>query len=235
MRAVLAAMLTAVSLTAAIAQPADPNSLPALSQPWRGPDYLTAAAAFRAGRAPLPAAGSALLARITASENLALAKNESLPLQTRLVDVAQMLQGLGILVILYGDAVQEGKNVHGELAATVAYAIRASGLACKLTTEFLPTIPRDESYAARMQGLARMQAGLSDVMVGAEDMLTRLTIFTDEDQLLVTTAMAESLPAINALLAADARAVLRSKLQAHRRGAAQPKVVENIDRMLAEL
>src|SRR5262249_27149622 len=184
---------------------------------------------------PLPTAGSPLLARITAAENLAFPKNESVPLQARLLDVAYMLQGLGSIVLRYAEAADAGRNVHAELAAVVAHSIRTAGLTAKLTDEFLPTIPRDEKYEARMQGLARMRSGAADVVLGAEGMLTHLAYFTDEDVALLTAAMAESLPTLKSLLVADVRAELRRKLEARRRTTRQPQVVENIDRMLAEL
>src|SRR5688572_9744678 len=86
--------LVAVCATVIAAEQRDAYAsanLPALSREWHGTDYKAIAAAIDAGAIPLPtfsrASGAEILKRMTAAENLAIAQNDKLPIESRFQEI----------------------------------------------------------------------------------------------------------------------------------------------------
>lgn len=234
--------LVAVSATTSTAEQSDAYTsakLPALSREWHAADYSAVAAAVEAGTIPLPVfsreSDAALLKRLTSLDNLALVRNETLPLGNRMQEMVSIGPPILSLLRAYLTAANRGDNVHAEVAALLAFQLHFTATQSKLVDEFIPTIPRDEKYAVRMEGLQRMRSGMTNVFLGATTSIGESHFYSADDISLMLQAMAESLPALKHQFAADFRAELRAKLQAHRTGATKPADAQNLDRMLAEL
>jgi len=237
----VAALLLATSTSISMASPAvqDDVALPALSRQWYGPDYRVLAAALDNGSLTLPRFSSgpdaALLRRLTAVENLTLQRNRTLPIESRLQDFLAMQQAIGTVLNHYLQAANRGEPVHAELAALLSFMLHLSASSANMVDEYLPTIPKDEKYQVRMQGLAKVKEGLTTVFLGAETTLSETRFYTPEDLSQVMAAMAASLPSVDKLFAPDFRAELRRKLAARRNAAKKPEDIANLDKMLAEL
>jgi len=242
MRSLHVALLAA--LTAAptvLAQPlaAPPAELPALSREWHGADYKVAFDAISQGAVPLPRLstkdGAALLRRLTSTENLKFNLDKKLPVEPRLQDLMVVLQFTNGLLPIYLKSATAADSLHSELATVLAFTLRLAATGNKLLDEFIPQIPKDNRYEARMKGLDQVKYGLTQMLVGAEVTLNERSYYTADDLSLITSAMAESLPSMKTMLADDFRAELRRKLVEHRKAATRPADIRNFDRMLAEL
>ena len=215
----LAAFLPARSLVA------QTNALveagfPATSREWAGDDYTQIAGLLADGKTPLPrladAEGQAFIRRLTSTDNLSLYRNRSLPIGERLVGFSSLMGGVNAVAKQYLAAVGRGLDVHRELTAEFAFILRAAAVGVDLMKEFLPTVPHDDHYAARMQGVAQFKSGLTTMFAGAEVSLSEKDFYSSEDRSLLLAAMAETLPAINKIFAPDYRVELRRKLEGHR-------------------
>lgn len=242
MRTVLLAstILLSVQLAPVQAQP-DPflaAGIPAVSRSWSGPDYQRAAEILGSGKVPLPRLsdpqGAALLGRMTSLENLALERDPKLSLQSRLEDFVPLQQGASSLLKQYLAAGARG-GFRPETARLAAFLVRSSALGLELVTEMIPTVPRDDHYAARMAGAKQMNDGMTSVFVGCEQMLAPSNHFAPEDLSILLEAMAETLPRVKKTFAADFSVELRRKLEADRPRFKAPEDARRIDAMIAAL
>jgi hypothetical protein len=226
------------NLAADSAPPEDPG-LPALSREWHGADYQLVSDALSRGTLPLPRlssqTGAALLKRLTAPENLTFQKNRTLPVESRLQDFLAMQAAAGMIAKRFFEAVNRGEPLHTELASLLGFMIRMAASGADLLTEFIPSIPKDDNYRIRMEGLSKVRSGLTNMFLGAETTLSEKAFYTSDDLSLLIGAMADALPSIKALLAPDFRMELRQKLEVHRKAARKPDDLENLERMVAEL
>lgn len=211
--------------------------VPATSRTWQGADYMAAAAALSAESVPLPryadADGARVLERVSALENFSFHRNRTLPIQSRLEDYLQLQEGANAVLKRYvTETTATGERFNAELASLVAFLLHASSLGMELVDEFVPTLPRDDTYATRMEGMARMSSGLATVFVGAETTLRELHYYTQEDLSRVLSAMAASLPRIAPILPADFRQEMYGRLAAHRAVFVEPADLENLETML---
>jgi len=235
-------ILVAVCATAIAAEQSDAYAsadLPALSREWFGADYKTVAAAIDSGTIPLPRfsdeAGAKLLKRMTATENLALAQNKNLPIEGRFQEILIIAPAAQSFLRAYLNAVNRGEKVNAELAALIAFQLHLVAAQSRLTDEFLPTAPRDDKYAARLDGLRLIRSAMTNIFLGATTSLSETHFYSADDVSLMLEAMADTLPAARNMLAADFRSELRKKLEALRERMARPVDVKNLDRMLTEL
>jgi hypothetical protein len=244
------ALVLAASACAAAAEPPAPPAppapaaqqavaVPAVSRNWHGNDYRAFAQALETGSQPLPrndtATGAALIARLSAVDNLELQANRALPIAPRMEDFLVMQQSVVPILMRYLQAASRGEPVHAELASMLSFALRLAGSGAALTEEFLPQIPHDETYAVRMQGFAKVKSGLTTVLDGAENSLSETEFYSPADISGMLEAMAAALPSMKNLLAPDFRAELRARLEHRRQAATRAEDQRNLDRMLAEL
>ena len=105
----------------------------------------------------------------------------------------------------------------------------------KLVDEFMPTVPRDDKYPVRVNGLKQMNAGLTEIFAGAVTSLSETSFYTPEDLSLMLDAMAETLPSMKKSFAPDYRIELRKKLEADRATFSRPQDARDIQQMLTDL
>ena len=239
---IVLALFAAASASAQVAKPASylDAGIPAVTREWRGADYARTVQILSAGSIPLPLfsdpQGAALLHRLTATENFSFYRNRSLPIQVRLEDYFAFHQNVNSLVKLYyANLVRGAYSSTAEIASLLAYLLRISAIGLDLTDEFLPTIPNDDRYAARMEGLRTMKSGLTTMFVGAEVTLTENNGFSPHDRSTLLEAMAATLPTIKKVFTSDYRVELRRKLEADRSKFSGAEDVRRIDTMVREL
>ena len=213
--------------------------LPAISREWMGDDYVRAAEVLAAGKVQLPhlsdAQGRLLLQRLTATENLSFCRNRTLPLEQRLDGLFKLMGGSNAISKQYMAAANKGANVHTELAQQLAFLLRVAVLGVQLVDEFQPTIPKDEKYAVRMDGLKQIYSGLTTMFAGAETSLSEKKFYSAEDLSLLLTAMAETLPIVKKAFASDYKLELRKKLESRRAAFPQSEDAQKLQRMISEL
>lgn len=230
----LTTLLAAVALAHSLAQPAiaqtdqtDPPSpyvkagIPAPSRAWTGADYTRAANVLGSGAAPLPrfsdSNGAPVLNRMTAVDNFDFYRSPSVPLQTRLGDYITFMGGANTLLKLYLYSPRDSAGkAQPETAALLAYLLRTAAVGLDLAEAFMPTVPRDEKYATRVEGMKKMQAGFMTTFGGAEITLTEDNGFSVADRSLVLKAMADTLPTLKRAFQADYKEELRQRLEADR-------------------
>lgn len=117
----------------------------------------------------------------------------------------------------------------------LAFLLRTSAVGLDLTDEFLPTIPKDDKYATRMDGLKTVKSGLTTVFVGAEVSLTESNGFSSKDRSLLLEAMAATLPTLKRAFAPDYRVELQQKLRTDRAKFTDSNDVLRLDAMVREL
>ena len=212
----------------------------AASREWHGSDYARAYQTLASGGVPLPKfsenEGARLLQRMTALENFSFHRNRSIPLQTRFEDFLMLVQGANsVLKLYYAASVNRQEKLNKEMARLAAFMLQAAALEIELVDELIPTIPKDDRYAARMDALRRMYFDLTTVFVGAETTLSERNYYSQADLSAILDAMATTLPRFKKAFAQDYRIELRKKLESHRTKFTDPEDTSKIDRMIQEL
>ena len=213
--------------------------VPAADREWRGADYRLTAATLAATKVSLPRFsekhGKAVLDRLTSLENFSFHRNRTLPIDARMVDYSSLLEGAGAILKPYLATTTKGQEFHKEIAALMAFMLHAAALGVELADEFVPTIPRDENYTVRMDGIKKMNSGLTTIFVGAENSLAEQKFYSAEDLSLLLKAMSETLPRVKKAFSADYRVELRKKLTSHKSSFKRKEDIQRIDEMLKEL
>ena len=215
--------------------------IPSVDREWSGADYTRAAQVLSAGTVALPLysdpQGAALLRRFTSPDNLAFARNRTLPVRVRLRDNLQMFEGANTILRLYYAAyASKGQGMGAEMASTLAFLVRSAGLTVGLVDELLPALSGDDKYdAERMAALQKINAGMTGMFVGAEITLTEPGSFSAGDRSLVLEAMAATLPQVKGTFTAAYRAQLRDKLLADKAAFSGADDARRLDGMIAEL
>ena len=181
------------------------SGVPASDRPWSGADMARAAdrltAAGQADRARLPRYGSKrsgeLFARLTASRNLDLYRNRTLPLMARLPDGLKYLESFNRLVKAYLSAFQDGAVGGDEIIELLGATMRVTTVLMGCVDEFVPTIPKDApNYATRMAGLNQMKEGMASIVMGTLQTLSEKDEYRVDERLRLLGYMRESIPAI---------------------------------------
>jgi len=214
--------------------------MPALSRAWSGKDYERAAEVISSGKVPLPiltdAEGRAFLKRITSTENFSFALDTNLPIAVRLDDFSgSFMTGSKTIFMQYFKAANKGANVHTETAMQLSFMLRVAEVGIKLTDEFIPTIPKDDKYEIRLDGLKRMHSGMTTVFVGVEASLSETSFYSPEDLSLLLQTMAEVLPSIKKAFPGGYEIELRNKLKARRAAFPNEKDATNLRKMIEEI
>lgn len=193
------------------------KGVPALDKEWTGSDYLASFEIFSTGKAPLPLMkegdGEAVLLRICNQSNLSLYRNKQLPIKQRIESYLETQQGLNSIMKLYTAEANAQKDVHVELAMLFGMNLDAAGTGLELFGEFMPTIPKDDKYEIRMGGLKRMNLGLVQIIVGAEQTLSEKKLFSDRDMGVILEATKRNLPFFLPHFSEDFRKEMSSKFQ----------------------
>jgi hypothetical protein len=213
--------------------------IPAVDHEWLGTDYERAVQILSTGKVALPRLadprGAALLRRMTSTTSFAFHRNRSLPLEDRMGDFLKLYQATSSLLKLYLAEPEVGSGPHQEIAAVVAFLLQGSALGVELTEEFLPSIPKDEDYAARMAGLKQMNSGLTTVFVGAEQALRDRQNLSADDLSVILEAMASTLPRLKKAFSPEHQIELRKKLEEDRAEFSKPEDAGRLSSMIHEL
>jgi hypothetical protein len=204
--------------------------IPAASREWFGSDYARAYETFASGRVSLPrfseTQGAKLLERMTSIENFSFHRNRSIPLQTRMEDYLRLMKGANsVLKLYYANAVNEKEKLYTEMARLLGFMLQVSALGVELVDESIPTIPRDDKYATRMDALRRFYSDLTTVFVGAEVSLSERNYYSQDDLSAILDAMAITLPRLKKAFAQDYRIELRKKLESDAPGSRILKIL----------
>lgn len=206
---------------------------------WRGQDYGRAAQILASKKVPLPRLSDkqekVLLQRLTSTENLEFYKNRTLPVSSRLQDFFSLQEGVNSIVNLYLAAVDRGENMKGEMVRVTAFMLHAWAAGAELVDEFLPTIPRDEKYEIRMDGLRKMYLGMMTVFSGIETSLGERRIYAAEHLSILLEAMASTLPKFKKAFSESYKLELQLKLRDHKKAFTLKQDLDRIDQMLTEL
>jgi hypothetical protein len=213
--------------------------LPALSREWTGDDYTRAAQILAAGTLPLPSLsdeqGRLFLKRLTATDNLAFYRNRTLPIEARVESCFKLMEGAGAILKLYGAAANKGQRLNSEITQQTVFMLHLAAVGIQLIDEFMPTVPKDEKYAIRIEGVKKTYAGLTRMFVGAEASLSEKSFYSSENLSDLLTAMAETLPRVEKAFSPDFKVELRKKLESRKAAFPGKRDEENIQRMIDEL
>jgi hypothetical protein len=214
--------------------------IPASDREWHGADYARTSEILSAGKVALPRLsdplGAAVLNRLTSTENFSLNRNRALPVEARLSDYLAIQQSANEVLNLYLATMLRGEaKVTAEMTQIVAFLLRVSALGIDLLDEFLPKIPKDESYAKRMEGLKQMYSGMSTQFQGAEVMLREMNVYSQAERSLLLDAMAGVLPVLKKAFSQDFRVELRKKLEDDRKLFQNSQDLERIQAMIRDL
>jgi hypothetical protein len=214
--------------------------IPASDREWHGADYARTSEILSAGKVALPRLsdplGAALLNRLTSTENFSLNRNRALPVEARLSDYLGVQQATSTVLNLYLAMMLRGEaKVTAEMTQIVAFSLQVSALGIDLVEEFLPKIPKDESYAKRMEGLKQMYSGMSTQFQGAEAMLGETKVYSQPERSLLLDAMADALPVLKKAFSQDFRVELRKKFEEDRKLFSSSQDLDRLQSMIREL
>lgn len=196
--------------------------LPAHDREWSGQDMRAAEQVYAAlaerGAAQFPRHQSprsgAVFARQTSAENLEFFKNRTLPLETRISEALEYLQGANQIMKLYLAAFQKRQVADAELIEQVSAQMRFVVVMSQLVDELLPTIPHDDpDYTTRMQGVDRMRRGMATMVAGGLLTLTERKHYRCAQLVKLISTMQETFPVIVPRLPAGARAETAVRLE----------------------
>jgi hypothetical protein len=236
---IVVAFIALIAPAAANSDSSSVQTLPALSREWHSAEYQTIARAIDTGAIPLPrfsdTQGQVLLRKITSVDSLALAQDKGLPIETRLQEMMSLLSATRLIAKPYIARAAKGEKVNAETAAIVAFLLRIAGAGQKVLIDYLPTIPHDTRYAARMDGLKMVRSGYTNMIFGAATSVSERAFYSPDDVSVMLSAIADTLHVLKSNLADDARAELARKLDEERKFMSKPSDIHNLDRALAEL
>jgi hypothetical protein len=195
--------------------------IPAPDREWVGIDYARAAQVLASGTIELPRVsdelGRTLLLRMTSLDNLSLAHDASIPLASRMDDLEKAMVGANSIMMLYVDAENKGEKVDNELARLMAFVLHGTAAHLELIAEFVSTIPNFQNDQVRMDALAKIREGFTNVFLGAEVSLSETNAYTADDLTLLLEAMDATLPTLKSAFSGAFREEMRIKLHADRR------------------
>lgn len=193
--------------------------IPAASREWTGADYEIVASALAQGRLDLPRFGAgeadALMRRLVSFENLRFQRNKKIPIEHRLSDFVRLNSATSQIVRHYGAAADRGANLHAELAALMAFLVRGAATGAELLTDWVAVMPQDDKLEIRMRGLDQVKSGITTLLISAELSLGE-AMYDANDRSLILSAVADSILALEHLLADDAKRELRQKFETQR-------------------
>lgn len=173
--------------------------VPPTDHVWTPQDFKQFYEVFAKEKTSLPllstADGKSLLTHVLDEENTKSLLNSQLALGVRMQNYLSLQDSMNGLLKLYLAAHNEGRiKASSEMSRVMAYLLHLGSIGISLTSEFLPTIPRDEHYEIRMEGLKKMRLGLAKIFVGLEQTLGERAVYSPEDLSLLLSAMKRELP-----------------------------------------
>ena len=239
MRRTVVALFLLVICTLTHSVQEHPSQLPALSRQWHGQDYQAASQAIAKGAIALPlfseSDGEKTLNRITSVDNLTYQSDTVAPLPARVQDNMIMMAAVSDIAKQYYLAANKGQQVHRELAAMLAFLVRTSASGASLLEQSISAMPRDYTYTKRMEGVKKIQSGLTNILLGAETSLSERNFYNANDISVILEALANSIAPIKRFLAPDVRDELLRKFLARQKELKAERDADNLSRIINEL
>lgn len=212
---------------------------PATDRSWNSEDYKKLLELVVTKKVPLPTfadeTGRKILDQACSLENLGLCQNKTLPLAARMLALMDIQTSANGLNKLYMAEAAKGGKVGGEISHLLAFLLQTAAVGIALADEFVLTIPKDETYEVRMNGLAQMLKGMANMFVGCYTSISSDEIYTDADRSLLLAALADTASSFVPILGADTQAEMRIKLTDLRLRFSNEGDRDAIDRILALL
>lgn len=238
----LIAYLALLMLTASIALGADTYldaGVAATDREWRAADYKEFMALVTAKKIPLPLLsdeqGAKVLKRFCSPENLAFARNTTLPLNARLPDFLDSQSAVASLLKLFMAKALNREKVGGEASLLLSYNLQLASVGIELVDEFLPTIKHDDTYESRMEGLKRMKSGLATMFAGCYQSVAEDDIYTNEQRSDLLASIAQTAPRFATALSADLKAEMTLKFTKLNEKLKEPRDRESIASILKSI
>ena len=190
---------------------------PDLDRPWTSVDYRDLAERIVAGRVPLPTlaepAARRAFERMISLDNLAVVRNKSAPIASRVPEMLAMISATRTLMLGYVDEAKRGRPYERELARLQVYVLAQASTVVGLVDEFLPTVKKDANYESRMAGLANMRSALRSVTSGIVESTTDTRFFSKASTLEQVSGLERHLPVLHRILTDEDRQELLARAQ----------------------
>ncbi|MGM3274755.1 hypothetical protein [Ralstonia sp. 24A2] len=215
--------------------------MPAPSRVWTGEDYAQALSVLQSKVIALPRYadhdGAAILSRMTATENLHVCYDNGVAAGDRYDGCLAISANVSRIILLYyatfpAHAVEQEQP---ETAALVAFGLFAKTSFLNVQKELLFALPRDNSYATRVEAVRRSEASFKTAIASAVKLFIQGNSFSAADRSVVIKALSETLPTLLGVFSVDDREELRQKLVAARAKVDGAEDRARIDAMLVEL
>lgn len=199
------------------------KGLPASDREWSSPEAERAMKALTALAADDPrqlphfesARSGIVFARMVNPDNLALSRDQSLPLSARLTDAMNSLQATNQILKLYLREVVAGSSIYArDLIELVGYQLHVVVELTSLADEMALTIPKDDpNYDARMKGFDQMRSGLATMVSGSLLTLTERAVYSKADRVALMGHLKRTLPSIMPRLTEASRLDLQARVR----------------------
>ena len=144
---------------------------PPAGRVWTSKDYKQTAELITKGKLALPSlldsANRDLFKRIISRENLAFATNKTLLIEARGQEILDIMESVGVIQTMYAAQYMRTRQMTKDFALIAAFLIHTCKSAWLTTSEYMATVPKDDKYAVRMEGLEKTKAGFSEILTGA--------------------------------------------------------------------
>jgi hypothetical protein len=213
---------------------------PSPDREWISRDYLAFTELVTNGALPLPRfdsdPGRMVLRRVVNTENLAFYHNQKLPLQMRMTDLIPMMAAVQQLVLRYANEANPGaKPPEREMAECLVFLLAGSGTVIELVNDFLPTIPKDDQYEKRMEGLATMKRGMTTALSGAITSLSERNVYSDESVVKMVQGIRECYSQFATILPDSTKEEFRYKIKAMTEMEKNPVLKAELSSLLDEM
>ena len=189
---------------------------PSPDREWQAKDYTAFHNVLAKGILPLPKLdsepGRSILRHLVDTQNLSFHRNRNLSIDIRMPDLLDVSQETKKIMLLYFRAAERGEKVEEELAELLVFQLAATAAVIEVVEEFVPTIPRDEMYETRMEGLARMKQGMATVLDGALTSLSERTHYSNGSVARIARGIREYYPQFNRMLSEPTRVEFRRRI-----------------------
>lgn len=186
-------------------------TMPPADRPWKVEDFNSAATSIRIRQNFLPRASEADFGprfdKFTSAATLQELHAASDPIEQRMNHAYAVMQAIRTAFVTYADA---GPGYMPETVRLMAMLLDASAFMLPLTDEFLAAAPRDDKYAARVNGMAQVRVGVGQTALGVAVTIGEQKVAAH--QVLLAQALARTLPVLKKSMAPDALEAVRKQL-----------------------
>lgn len=234
----LAALLISLS-GPLLANPYLEQGIASTDREWRGNDYRKLVQAIRNKKVPLPhledAEGARVLKQVCSVENLSFYRNKRLPIETRITDFMLLMSSVTQLSTFYYPEIVPGDAIYEEMAMLISSLLHVSAAGIELMAEYVPTLPQDDKYETRMEGLSQFKRGCVTTYSGAVTSLLEDSIHSDEGRSQILAALAATTPVFKTIFSEDTQTEMWQRLTAATGRLTEEADRKNLDLLLMHL